>query len=85
MPELISAITAEPFEIVEMHNDRHNYHLWAKGILARWLERKEMIVEQFGEQVWRTQHIMQAGTAGVMGNPACGVNAYRLVLERRVR
>jgi len=85
LPELIEAVTASPFDIKEIHNDRHNYHLWAKGVLRRWTESKAKVVEQFGEAVWRTQHIMQAGTAGVMGNPACGVNAYRMVLERRER
>lgn len=85
LPELIDAVTAAPFEIVELHNDRHNYHLWAKGMLERWMADRESIVERLGEAVWRTQHIMQAGTAGVMGNPACGTNAYRLVLERRIR
>jgi cyclopropane-fatty-acyl-phospholipid synthase len=83
LPEFIDAVTAAPFDIKEIHNDRHNYHLWAKGVLRRWMDNKPMIVEKFGEAVWRTQHIMQAGTAGVMGNPACGVNAYRVVLERR--
>lgn len=85
MPDFIDAVTAAPFEIKELHNDRHNYHLWAKGILERWIKLKATVVERAGEEVWRTQHIMQAGTAGVMGNPACGTNAYRVVLERRVR
>ncbi len=30
MPELIASISESPFEIVELHNDRHNYYLWAR-------------------------------------------------------
>lgn len=85
LPELLEAVTDAPFEIKELHNDRHNYHLWAKEMYRQWMELKDAVVATANEQVWRTQRIMQAGTAGVMANPACGVNAYRLVLERRLR
>ena len=84
LPDLIDAITASPFEVKEIHNDRHNYHLWAKEMYRQWMELKSEVLKVANEQVWRTQRIMQAGTAGVMANPACGVNAYRMVIERRL-
>ena len=80
MPELIASITESPFEIVELHNDRHNYYLWARESYRRWMEHKDMVVARAGEELWRTFRIMHAGTANVMGNPECGVGAYRIVL-----
>jgi cyclopropane-fatty-acyl-phospholipid synthase len=81
MPELVAAIWQSPFEIVECHNDRVNYHLWARQSYSRWMEQKAAITERASEALWRTFRIMHAGTASVMSHPANGVSAYRMVLE----
>jgi cyclopropane-fatty-acyl-phospholipid synthase len=85
LPELISAIWHSPFEIVELHNDRRNYHLWARQSYSRWIEQKTAVIERASEQLWRTFRIMHAGTANVMSDSSDGVTAHRMVLERPAR
>ena len=41
MPQLVKAINGAPFDIVELHNDRHNYHLWTRKGYERTTERHE--------------------------------------------
>lgn len=81
LPELISAVVESPFEIASLHNDRRNYHLWARKGFRRWLDCKAEAVERAGEEVWRLWTILFAGTASVMDRPSREASAYRMVLE----
>ncbi|MGH7552057.1 MAG: SAM-dependent methyltransferase, partial [Longimicrobiales bacterium] len=81
MPELLEALHGSPLEIVQLQNDRRNYHLWAKGVHDRWVERKDEIVARSGEAIWRTFHLLYAGCASIMTRPAGKATAYRLVLQ----
>ena len=47
------------------------------------MQRQAEVVQRAGEAIWRTFHIMHAGTASVMGRHDSGVSAYRMVLELR--
>jgi cyclopropane-fatty-acyl-phospholipid synthase len=81
MPELLEALNSSPLEIVQLHNDRRNYHLWAKGVHDRWVELKDEIVARSSEAIWRTFHLLYAGCAGSMTRPVGTATAYRLVLQ----
>jgi cyclopropane-fatty-acyl-phospholipid synthase len=81
MPELMAALDRSPIQLVSLHNDRRNYHLWAKHGHERWIENRDAVIRDSSEETWRLFRILYAGTAGVMNNPNWEVTAYRLVLE----
>jgi cyclopropane-fatty-acyl-phospholipid synthase len=84
LPELMDAISQSVFELMDMRNDRHNYYLWARENYRRWIEHKAEVVAKKGEALWRTFHLMHAGTTAVMRDAESGVSAYRMVLQRRL-
>ena len=84
LPELMEAIGQSAFELLDMRNDRRNYYLWARENYRRWIEHKAEIVAKKGETLWRTFHLMHAGTTAVMRDAESGVSAYRMVLQRRL-
>ncbi len=85
MPELMAALDNSALQLVGLYNDRRNYHLWARNGHRRWMENKDEIVRQAGEETWRLFRLLYMGTAGVMNNPSHEVTAYRLVLELPAR
>lgn len=84
MPEFVDCLSHSAFEIVELHNDRRNYHLWALGVYQRWMEGKAEVVARRDEATWRMFRLLYAGGAELMGSPARQATAYRVVLERAV-
>ena len=85
MPELMAALDSSALQLVGLYNDRRNYHLWARNGHRRWMESKQEIVRQAGEETWRLFRLLYMGTAGIMNNPSHEVTAYRLVLELPAR
>ena len=81
MPELMEAIDHSRIQLHGVYNDRHNYHLWARNGHHRWVENKEKVIAQAGEEIYRLFNLLFIGTAGVMNNPSQQVSAYRMVLE----
>jgi len=81
MPQFIDAVGNSPFEVVAIHNDRHNYYLWSKGIMERWEQKKAEVVKQSNEELWRTFHLLFAATASLMENSTYLKTAYRVILE----
>ena len=81
MPELMGCLSRSPFELVELHNDRRNYYLWALGVYQRWMEGKAEVLARSDEARWRTFQILYAGCAELMSSPARQGTAYRIVLE----
>ena len=81
MPELMAALDRSPIQLVSLHNDRRNYHLWAKNGHERWIENRDAVIRDSSIETWRLFRILFAGTSGVMNNPNWEVTAYRLVLE----
>jgi cyclopropane-fatty-acyl-phospholipid synthase len=84
LPELLAAIGESPFELIDLRNDRRNYYLWALENYRRWIKHKADIVARKGEALWRTFHLMHAGTTALMRDAESGVSAYRMVLQRRL-
>jgi cyclopropane-fatty-acyl-phospholipid synthase len=83
LPSFTRALAKHHFDIVEMHNDRRNYHLWVRAGYERWMRRREEIVEAAGEETWRMMRLLMAGTAHVMSERSTRATAYRLVLRPR--
>jgi cyclopropane-fatty-acyl-phospholipid synthase len=81
MPQLTTAINGAPFDIVELYNDRHNYHLWTRKGYERTTERHEEILAAADERMWRTLRVLYAGCAHIFGPDSTRATAYRVVLE----
>jgi cyclopropane-fatty-acyl-phospholipid synthase len=81
MPDLMKALDGSALQLAGVYNDRRNYYLWARNGYRRWVENRESVVRQAGEEIWRLFGLLIAGTAGVMSNPSQRVTAYRMVLE----
>ncbi len=67
MPQFDRAATAEGFDIVELENDRRNYHLWTKKVHERWLERRDEALEIVDERMWRLMRLLMAGVSPAVG------------------
>lgn len=83
LPSFTRALARSHFDVVEMQNDRRNYHLWPKKGLERWTARRQEIVAATDERTWRLMRILMAGTAHVMSPRSISATAYRVVLESR--
>ncbi|HEY0160054.1 MAG TPA: class I SAM-dependent methyltransferase [Thermoanaerobaculia bacterium] len=81
MPELMEAIDQSAIELQAVWNDRHNYYLWARNGAVRWVENRDRVLEQAGEEIFRLFHLLFLGTAGVMSSPRQDVSAYRMLLS----
>lgn len=79
--QFIEAVRSSLFEIVTIHNDRYNYYYWSKGVHERWREKKEEILEETNEELWRTYDALFATTAAIMVRPQYDNTALRVVLE----
>jgi cyclopropane-fatty-acyl-phospholipid synthase len=83
LPHFTRALARSHFDVVELRNDRRNYHLWAKFGYDKWIRRRDEVLQAFDERTWRMMHILQAGTAHIMSSRSIWATAYRVVLERR--
>lgn len=83
LPDFTRALARSHFDVVELRNDRRNYHLWAKFIHDRWLRRRDEVLAAFDERTWRLMRILLAGAAQIMSAHSIWATAYRVVLERR--
>jgi cyclopropane-fatty-acyl-phospholipid synthase len=83
LPGFMRAVGRNSLEIVEMHNDRRNYHLWATKVYDRWVARKSEVLAVADGETWRTFRLLYAGVARTMGDPTGRVTAYRVVLAPR--
>lgn len=83
MPQFDKAATAAGFDIVELENDRRNYHLWTKKVHERWLERRDEALAIVDERMWRLMRLLMAGVSHSMGPTATVDTAYRVVLGWR--
>ena len=83
MPQFTHAVAANGFEMVELHNDRHNYHLWTKKAHEQWVDRHDEVVQASDEATWRLMRLLQSGVSHSMGPTTRDDTAYRIVLGWR--
>ncbi|HWE09128.1 MAG TPA: class I SAM-dependent methyltransferase [Solirubrobacteraceae bacterium] len=81
MPQLIGAINRSSFDIVELRNDRHNYHLWTRKGYERTTERHREVLAASDERMWRTLRMLYAGCAHIFGPTSTRATAYRMLLQ----
>ena len=81
LPELIASIWKSPLELIGLYNDRRNYHLWAKKVHERWVERKTDALKEVSEEHWRMFRVLFAAAESIMGHPSHLASAQRMVLE----
>jgi len=84
MPEFLQALDRSSLDIVELRNDRRNYHLWCRELHRRWVARHEAALAQTDEATWRMMRLLFAGVASIMSPSTQRATAYRLVLASRV-
>lgn len=77
--DFLTAMDKTDFEVLAVHNDRHNYYLtckaWAENLEAA---RKE-IVRRWGERLYRSFRLYLWGSAHAFRSH--GLEAFRVVLE----
>ena len=77
--DFMKALSATPFELIAVANDRHSYYLTCKA----WAENLELardaIVARWGEPIYRRFRLFLWGSAHAFLSR--GLNAYRVVLE----
>jgi cyclopropane-fatty-acyl-phospholipid synthase len=83
MPDFTEAVGLNGFEMLQLHNDRVNYHLWTMKAHERWVERHDEVVEKADEATWRLMRLLQAGVSHSMGPKTADDSAYRVVLGWR--
>ncbi len=78
--DYITEVELTPFEIIEVHNDRHSYELTTKH-WAQNLERaKDEIIQRWGKGWFRRFQLYLWGCVEVFKRDAVG--AFRVVLEK---
>jgi len=83
LPQLVSALAGSGLDVLELRNDRRNYHRWALAGHDRWVERRAEVLAASDERTWRLMRILFAGTAYVMSTDSTIATAYRMVLGPR--
>jgi cyclopropane-fatty-acyl-phospholipid synthase len=83
LPEFLRATDSAGLEIVSMWNDRRNYCTWAEMMHARWMDRKDQVVDAASEEAWRLFRLLVAGVAATMRDESSRATAYRVVLAFR--
>jgi cyclopropane-fatty-acyl-phospholipid synthase len=83
MPQFIAAASKSGFDIVNIENDRRNYHLWAKKGMDRWLPQRDEIIAASDDKTYRLMTLLIAGTAEMFSPTSERATAYRVTLSRR--
>ena len=83
LPQFVSAVDHSPLEIVQICDDRSNYHLWAAKMHDRWTLRHDEVLAVADEHTYRLMRLLFASTAFIMGPRSSRATAYRVLLRKR--
>ncbi|MGI9611221.1 MAG: SAM-dependent methyltransferase [Acidimicrobiia bacterium] len=83
MPQFIAAASKSGLDIVNIENDRRNYHLWAKKGMDRWQPQRQEIVAASDDRTYRLMTLLIAGTAEMFSPNSARATAYRVTLGPR--
>jgi cyclopropane-fatty-acyl-phospholipid synthase len=75
----LDAVSRTPFELIMLRNDRHNYTLTAKHWATRLDENREMIIQRWGETLYRRFRLYLWGCVHCFATDT--MTAYRWVLQ----
>ncbi len=76
----IKAVRNSPFEIISLHNDTYNYYLTLKCWAENLDLNKEMIIDRWGEIIYKKFQLYLWGCCYSMKNNE--IHAYRIVLRK---
>ena len=79
LTDYLDAVAKSPFELMEVHNDRHNYLLTTKHWAENLERHRDEIVAHWGERLYRRFRLYLWGC--VHSFTTDDVTAYRLLLE----
>jgi cyclopropane-fatty-acyl-phospholipid synthase len=79
--EYLEEVAKTPFEVVAVHNDRHNYELTCRHWAERLEQARPQIVRRWGESWFRRFQLWLWGCVDVFSRDVYG--AYRVVLQLR--
>jgi cyclopropane-fatty-acyl-phospholipid synthase len=83
LPAFTRALARHHFDLVEVHNDRRNYYLWARNGYERWTARRAVALERADERTYRLIRLLMASTAHLMSPRSRWATAYRMVVAPR--
>ena len=83
MPQFVAAASGAGLDIVNIENDRRNYHLWAKKGMDRWLPQRAEIIDASDDKTFRLMTLLIAGTAEMFSPRSQRATAYRVILGQR--
>lgn len=83
MPQFIAAASKSGLDIVNIENDRRNYHLWAKKGMDRWQPQRDEIIATSDDKTFRLMTLLIAGTAEMFSPTSQRATAYRVTLGQR--
>jgi cyclopropane-fatty-acyl-phospholipid synthase len=83
LPGFTRALARQHFDLVEVHNDRRNYYLWARNGYQRWTARHAEVLERADERTYRLIRLLMASTAHLMSPRSRWATAYRMVIAPR--
>ena len=78
--EFLAEVAKTKFEVLSVHNDRHNYYLTCKAWAEKLESSREEIVGRWGETLYRRFRLYLWGSAHAFLTH--GMDAYRVVLQR---
>lgn len=79
LTDYLDAVAKTPFELIEVHNDRHNYLLTTKHWAENLDRHRDEIVARWGERLYRRFRLYLWGCVHSFSTD--DVTAYRLLLE----
>jgi cyclopropane-fatty-acyl-phospholipid synthase len=75
----LAEVAKSELEVLEVHNDRHNYYLTCKVWAEKLEHARDEIVRRWGEMLYRRFRLYLWGSAHAFLSG--GMDAYRVVLE----
>lgn len=78
----LNAVKHSDFELISLHNDRHNYYLTLKGWAQNLDRHKDEIIQRWDETLYRKFQLYFWGCCYAMAKNQ--LQAYRVVLRKKV-
>ena len=75
----LTSVAKSPFEVLTVHNDRHNYYLTCKAWAENLEAARDEIINRWGDMLYRRFRLYLWGSAEAFLSR--GMDAYRVVLE----
>lgn len=78
--EFLTVVAKSSFEVLSVHNDRHNYYLTCKAWAEKLESSRDAIISRWGEMLYRRFRLYLWGSSYAFLSRS--MDAYRVVLQR---